>query len=441
MRNDKNRSSTLRKFRLMALLVCAPFVLHSTNGFAYTLSDAVFKTLHTHPDIIGTKFAAAASSEEISEARGGLFPSLDVSAGIGREYSNNPATRAARRGSTTFTRRESEFFMRQLLFDGGNVLGTMRQRQFDYDAARNRISEAKERLAFDAAFAYLEILRNRQVLAVRELDVKAHRDLLTKVDMRMKAGAGRKSEVALAMSRLALSEARYEQTQGDLDNSRDTFMKVIGDSAPGMMLDPGLATDLPANLDQAQHCALLTNPTIHVLSAEAAASGAAIGVARSAFFPIFTLDLSATNNNNLDGVPGLNEDAQAMLRMTYNLIRGGSDLAAYKAAKLREQAALEELENVKRDVNEDVAFAWNDMQTAQNRIPFLLKHRNKSLDVYDAYVKQFKLGQRTLFDLLNAQSEYYDARVNYINGRFEQKINSYRVLASIGSLVARFDSV
>ena len=419
--------------------MCTGLGLLSLEVHAYTLGDAVYKTLKSHPDILSNEFAAAASSENIAAARGGLFPSLDVSGGIGREYSNNPATRTSGRGSTNFTRRESELLVRQLVFDGGNVFGTMRQRQFDYNAARDRISEAKQRLAFDATFSYLDILRNRKILAVRALDVTAHRDLLKKIESRMQAGAGRKSEVALAMSRLALAEARYEQTLGDLSNAESTFIKVVGNLPPETMQDPGLPTEVPADLALAQSSAMLNNPSIRVLMAQVGASEAAVDVAKADFFPIFTLDLSRTFNNNLDGVPGKNDDALAMFRMTYNLFRGGSDLAAYNAAKLREQETVETLENIKRDVNEEVAFAWYDMKTAESRIPFLYKHRDKSLEVYDAYVKQFKLGQRTLFDLLNAQSEYYNARISYINGKFDQKNNSYRLLASMGALVRLFE--
>ena len=37
--------------------------------------------------------------------------------------------------------------------------------------------------------------------------------------------------------------------------------------------------------------------------------------------------LATGNNKNLDGVKGDNDEKYAMLRMRYNLFRGGSDMA------------------------------------------------------------------------------------------------------------------
>ena len=187
-------------------------------------------------------------------------------------------------------------------------------------------------------------------------------------------------------------------------------------------------------MHDAQDVAMLSNPTLKVLMSRVEAQAAAVGVARSAFYPEFTLDLIAAYNNNLDGVTGRNEEKLAMVRMTYNLFNGGSDLANLRAAKNRRIATIQELADATRNVHEDVALSLNDLDTAKDRLPSLREHRDESLNVYEAYVKQFKLGQRTLFDLLNAQSEYYDARSNYIDGRYDIKVNGYRLLASMGVL-------
>ena len=49
--------------------------------------------------------------------------------------------------------------------------------------------------------------------------------------------------------------------------------------------------------------------------------------AKSGYYPRFDLELGYGNNKNLDGVKGDNDEKYAMLRMRYNLFRGGSDMA------------------------------------------------------------------------------------------------------------------
>ena len=132
---------------------------------------------------------------------------------------------------------------------------------------------------------------------------------------------------------------------------------------------------------------------------------------------------------------GHNEDLNALVRGTYNIYRGGSDLAFVRSAVFRKQDTQYAIEDVRRIVNEDVALSWNGLVTAKNRISDLRNHRDKSKEVLMAYRKQFKLGQRTLFDLLNAEIEYYDAWEGLVDGQFDVRVQTYRLLSAMGNLV------
>lgn len=55
--------------------------------------------------------------------------------------------------------------------------------------------------------------------------------------------------------------------------------------------------------------------------------------AKFSYYPRFDLELGYGNNKNLDGVKGDNDEKYAMLRMRYNLFRGGSDMARAQARR------------------------------------------------------------------------------------------------------------
>ena len=100
------------KSKVLSLLALSAL---STQVGAYSLEDAVYQTMQNHPDILSAKAGASAAEQDIWRAQGGLYPSLDVAAGIGRENSNNPATRATGAGTRVFTRREADATLKQLL--------------------------------------------------------------------------------------------------------------------------------------------------------------------------------------------------------------------------------------------------------------------------------------------------------------------------------------
>lgn len=399
-----------------------------------SVQDAVQQTISSHPRVLGAQTREQAAQQDIRAAWGGYLPRVDLAGAIGWERSDNPGTRATGHNHRDLTRRESSILLSQLLFDGGKTSNTVRQAKAEGQAARYQIAETQETLGFEAAQAYLNVIRHRKVVSIAAKEVAAHRITVDKVRRRLTAGAGRKSELTLAQSRLALAESRHEQAKGQLLDANDTYIRVVGEAAPSQMSVPYLP-NTPASLEQAQRIAMEINPSIAAVDAEYAGRQAAVGVAKSTFYPRITADVSYSYGDELDGVKGHNEDVNALVRGTYNIYRGGSDAALVRSAIFRKQDTQYAIEDVRRLVNQDVALAWNGLVTAKNRVPDLRNHNDKSKAVLMAYRKQFKLGQRTLFDLLNAEIEYYDAWEALVNGQFDVQVQTYRLLSAMGNLV------
>src|SRR5207247_4586678 len=143
-------------------------------------------------------------------------------------------------------------------------------------------------------------------------------------------------------------------------------------------------------------------------------------------WPRIDLELAATRNNNLNGVRGPNNDETAMLRLRYNLFQGGADVARVNAARYRVREANELLNQTRRAIDENVRLAFNAYMTANDRLPHLAQQVSASDLTRDAYHKQFTIGQRTLLDVLNAESEYSAARGTHITGQYVQLYATYR---------------
>jgi len=62
-------------------------------------------------------------------------------------------------------------------------------------------------------------------------------------------------------------------------------------------------------------------------------------------------------------------------------------------------------------------------------------HQKASDETYKAYQNQYKLSKRTLFDLLNARSEYFRSRFSVIDAKYTIKSSEFRILAAMGALV------
>lgn len=404
------------------------------NASAQSLTDTIETTLRTNPQIQASKYELEAARQQEKQARGGFFPTIDVVVASGRENSNNTTTRAAGLDERTLTREEKSVRLTQLLFDGGATGNFVDQRNAQVDAAMARLVNSQESVGLRAVQVYLEVLRRNAVVELARENLAHHDSTLSKIQERFDSGVGTKVDVVQTRGRRAQSRSNLLLSQRDADNGRAEFFRVVGEH-PRELDDPEKMEDLPETLDQALQIAYANNPRLQAARAELEAAEAAHRQAKGAFVPRFDLEVGATRNRNTDGTLGANDDESAVVRMTYNLYRGGSDRARLNEVESREFAARERVRDVRRAVKEDVTLIWNELQDILARLQYLEAHVTSTEEVLSVYNEQLTLGKRTLLDVLDIQNELLRAKVAYITGQYTAKLARYRVLASTGELL------
>ena len=215
-------------------------------------------------------------------------------------------------------------------------------------------------------------------------------------------------------------------------------MRVVGEM-PSNLSVPDDVTGLPSTLEAALEIAYRNSPQLLAAEADLAAAESAQKVARASYHPRFDLEVGATRNDDLDGSLGANDDETAVIRMTYNLYRGGGDRARINEAESRAFAARENVRAVRRNVTEDVTLIWNELEDLSVRLEYLESYVKATEEVLDVYNEQLSLGKRTLLDLLDVQNELLRARVAYVSGQYTLRFARYRVLASLGQLLDAMD--
>ena len=216
------------------------------------------------------------------------------------------------------------------------------------------------------------------------------------------------------------------------------FYRVVGEY-PQSLVVPLAVDGVPGTLEQALELALSNNPGLKAVEAELEASIAGRKQAKGSFYPRFDLEVGATRNDDLDGSEGANDDESAVVRMTYNIYRGGADRARLNEAEAREFAVREGVRSSKRAVEEDVTLIWNELQDILIRLEYLDAHVRSTKEVLSVYREQLSLGKRTLLDLLDVQNELLRAQIAKVSGEYIALLARYRVLASTGQLLATLE--
>jgi adhesin transport system outer membrane protein len=405
---------------------------------AATLEETVRETIETSPDVLIAGSERDAVEQQMEQSRAGFFPQADITLGTGWEYSDNPTTRTVDGGSRNFNRDEAEILVRQLLYDGhGTVSEFERQRARVNSRAYDTFSTA-EVTGLKAVEAYLDVIKEQKLvqLAVNNLD--NHQKTYDRIVKRGERGVGSKADVQQALGRLALARTNLMAERNNLDDAIAAFVSVVGHEPENLQEAISLEQRLPASFDEALATALNNHPRLKSSEADVDAAREQHEAARALFFPRIHLEISGSNNDNLDGVPGRNKDASAMIRGRYNFT-GGKDMARRQETIYELEQAKEIRDRTRRQVTESIQLSWNAYETAKQQLEFFKIHVDASKQALLAYRKQFNIGQRTLIDLLDQENEVFQANINYVNGLNEVMFSTYRILAGTGKLLWNLD--
>jgi adhesin transport system outer membrane protein len=423
--------------------------LISANVTAETLQEAVQKTIKENPDLQSFKDARLATEEQIGQARASFFPTIDLQGGYGFEQSNNPTTRnravtsinqtnrpvgSNKLGTVVYDRAESSILLRQMLFDGLATPNEVSRTKAATNARAYLVYSQSEYRALEAVQSYLDVLRAEEQFQIAKENFDAHLSSNDQITMRSQQGVGKRADIDQSSARVSRAESNLRNAEGNLTDAKTRYLKVVG-ALPGKLeMPPHPDGKLPKNIDEAVELAVAGHPQLKSANADIDEAHYQHETASAPFMPRVDFESGASFNNNLDGIPGKNEDVTAMVRVRYNILNGGKDLARRKETAHQISQAKDIRDNTYREVVQNMRESWVAYVTRQSQLELNKQYWERSIKAREAYQNQFNIGQRTLLDLLDTTNEMFTANSTYIDSKYDELLSAYRILAAEANL-------
>jgi len=394
----------------------------------------ILDVISKHPQILKLKKAQNVSEQDVEIAKSGYAPVLDLSTSMGMEKTRNSTTNDKLVYKHDVLKHS--LIIRQMLFDGNNVKSRIQKNRALLERSYHDIQDGQENLALRATDVYLDILRIQQQISIAEENLTAHKEILDMVQTRYDNRLVSQADVAQVQGRVALAEAELTRNQNDLSNANMIFYELT-DQRPGELIEPDSpGSMLPLDLNAAEIITMKSHPAILGTIKTIDAVNASIEEAKSAFYPTVDLELIGSRSDNSGGYSNSDQSYSAMVVTNWNIFRGKADEATLAREKFRREQELEQLKETKRSLLRDLATAWETRKSRERELVYHKRHLDAAEKSYEAYKVQYQMGkQRTLFDLLNARSEFFVARFSVIDIQFSIKSSEFRILAAMGKLV------
>ncbi|MBO9481800.1 TolC family outer membrane protein [Salinisphaera sp. G21_0] len=421
----------MNRFQFLLISVFSGLLGWNADVSAESLEEALGQALRSNPEAKVALSRLKAERKNIDAVAADFWPTIDLAAGIGRQQKDtSPDT-----DGDKLTRKEASFSLKQNLFAGFNTWYNVKGARKGAEAEHWRLYSTLEDLALQVINVYLKVLERRDLVELAEENLGIHHEIFDQIERRARQGVARSSDLIQVEGRRARANANLISARNNLMDAESEYRALVGHS-PGDLEFPGFAhLDLPEDLHSAIKNSKQDHPSVKAAEMDVESSEYAYSSRKSSYLPSLDAELDQSWRRNADGQLGDYGDTVAMVRLRYNLFRGGGDQARLLESAHQAEERRSEKARVMRDVEERMRVSWAALQFIGAQREYLLLHEDASRDTVAAYREQFNIGKRTLLDLLDSENELFQSSNSLTSAIYQETYARYRVLAAVGRLL------
>ena len=437
----KNTHKLLLSLGLCAALVSPAFGYGWIPGKGEPLpvEESIEAMMRTNHSLRAMQENRSAVGHEVDRAKAGWGPRVDIVARGGFGYLDNSTTRAYDYDSAS-PYSSASLLITQPLWDGFRTLGRVEEAEATYRSLDHRVLDNATSLALDAIIAHVDVLRRADIYKLAKENVAAHEDILRKARARADRGVDTMADVSQAQSRLARAKSTLSDAEKNLRIGEDTYTRLTKHRLAGVTLAP---VPMPAKMykdaDEVLALARTNNPKVAAFTEDVQAARAVKKQVKAAYSPQIDLEMGPSYSDR-DGKRELfTSEFGVAAVMRWNIFNSMADVNENKAAAARIRQSRQTLYDFMDSLKLSVQESWAEFVSAQEQLAFYKEAVDFNLSTRDAYQEQFVMGQRSLLDVLDAETELFNSSSQACTASGNAIIAAYRMKALTGELIPSFN--
>lgn len=432
-----------RIFTYNAFILLISLFFSLETCMAETLKNTLAKVYSNNPEIDELRANARVKDEDVSKAKAGMRPTASITTYAGP---NATTIRAPVNGNFNTNRFQTNSYStipktatltgKLPIFDGWKTKNSVNQAESGVFAARCALAAIENELLLKGASVYMDVLRDIAVVNLRKNNVAVIKEQLRVTRDRMEFGEVTITDVAQNEASLARSESDYAAAQAALQTSMSIYHQTVGEDPTRLESASSLENLIPKTREEAIEIAVNSHPLVMQRQHEVDAAEYAIKVAESALLPQAYLQAQA--NEQMDGYfyyPGSKVSTGSVYGyLNIPLYQGGSEYSSIRQAKEQLTQARIRAQIQQNKARANVIENYSKFVSSKAAVEFNLK-RVKAAEIALRGVRdEAAFGQRTTWDVLNAQQTLLDSRVELVRAQRDRVVSTYAILSSIGEL-------
>lgn len=393
------------------------------------LEDVLAHVYMSHPQLRAERESLRILDEKVAQANAGYRPNVSASADYGRQrFSVNSADWQYGEANN------KALVAEQPLFKGFGTIAQSRAAKERVQAGRARLLATEQGVFLAVLSSWLEVCEKDQLLLLNQDNAMRLRTYLQATQERFDAGDGTLTDVAVAESRMNEAYARLALAEANRDVAHAAYQRETG-MAPFAVTYPTLTAPLPRNREEAVQLAE-GNPDLKEAMHIEQAAEHDIDRAGSSLWPSLSLKGSMSEERSTAfGLGKLRSDS-LLLSLSVPLYQGGAEYSRLREAKIAKEEKRFETLDTERLAKQRASNAWSNYYVSEKVIVASQASVNASKQALSGLEEEQIQGTRTLTEVLDAQTELFNAQISEVQAQKSVRLEAYRLLASIGRLTA-----
>jgi len=372
------------------------------------LKDAVLTAVQRRPEISQSISSLSSQAANIDVAKAQYYP--QISGGFGTA----DLTKGER------GRQVVSLNATQMLYDFGKVKSSVTTEEAKLAEAQARVLVSLDQIALEVADAIVNIKRYQEITKIAEQQKQGIARIAEIANLRAKAGISSQADPIQAQSNLEAAENNLIVQQTQLRQYQQKLRTLLGFDISNV------EWEIPDSLIQQaglyQEPEFTSIPTLMLAHAGVEVARSQKEQARLNTYP--TINIKGSMSQAINGRnPNNNEDDgfynSVMIEATSNFYQGGATRSQTRAASFAEEAARAQVNTAYLDVVDQVRLIREQIENKQRQMDILAQRRATTVRTRELYQEQYKLGTRTVVDLLNAEQAIHSAAQEIETARYD----------------------
>ena len=413
------------------------FILISKISFSIDINDTIKSTIENNPKVKIAYEKLQESRELIENAYNQKLPTI-TSTISGTYSTSDSTTSSATTTPETFTDKY-KLLLSQNLYDAGEKNLEIDRSKLLFDEEVINFKVTIQNLILSAIEGYLTVINYEKSLEASNKNFDSVSNFLDETKTKFNLGSATLYDLQDAESAYAIAETNLFIAQQNYDVSKVTFNRIAGLEA--INLEDIVDINKSINLETFIQNIEKNNYTLTSLYNDMQNTKLLLAKEKLSKKPSLDLTTSVEYSDSGridDGTEKTN--GSIGLTLTIPIFQQNidkSDIRKYQSQLLQSELTYED---VKQDLRIQASNLYKNYLVSKSNIASNNKQLKSIQTSLESIKEEYKIGTKTITDLIEVESELLNINVNYHTAKKDMILNYFNIMALEGSLLASFEN-